>query len=303
MSQLEMDQVRAFLAQTPANLSWAELRAVYDGLGATFPTPDDVVHERLDAAGVPAEWSDAPGTAADRAILYLHGGGYVIGSIASHRHLVAALARAAGARALSLGYRLAPEHPFPAAVEDAVAGYRFLLASGFSPAKIALAGDSAGGGLTVASLVAIRDAGLPQPACGFCISPWVDLEGLGASMTSKAAADPMVQHEGLGGMAQAYLAGASPRTPLAAPLHADLKGIAPLLIHVGSAETLLDDSTRLAAAAAAADVDVRLESWPGMIHVWHFFHTMLGEGREAIEVAGGYIRARMEAAQELSAAV
>jgi epsilon-lactone hydrolase len=302
MSQQEMDQVRAFLAASPANLSWAELREMYDGLGATFPTPDDVVHERLDAAGVPAEWSDPPGAAADRAILYLHGGGYVIGSISSHRHLVAALARAAGARALSLGYRLAPEHPFPAAVEDAVAGYRFLLASGFSPAKIAVAGDSAGGGLTVASLVAIREAGLPQPACGFCISPRVDLEGLGASMTSKAAADPMVQHEGLGGMAQSYLAGASPRTPLAAPLHADLKGIAPLLIHVGSAETLLDDSTRLAAAAAAADVDVRLESWPGMIHVWHFFHTMLGEGRDAIEVAGGYIRKHMESARELSAA-
>jgi len=302
MSQQEMDQVRAFLAQTPANLSQAELRAMYDGLGATFPTPDDIVFEHVDASGVPAEWSYPPGAAADRAILYLHGGGYVIGSIASHRHLVAALARAAGARALALDYRLAPEHPFPAAVEDAVAAYRFLLTSGFSPSKIAVAGDSAGGGLTVASLVAIRDAGLPQPACGFCISPWVDLEGLGASMTSKAASDPMVQHEGLSGMAQAYLAGASPRTPLAAPLHADLKGIAPLLIHVGSAETLLDDSTRLAAAAAAADVDVRLESWPGMIHVWHFFHTMLGEGREAIEVAGGYIRARMEAARELSAA-
>jgi len=275
---------------------------MYDGLGATFPTPDDIAHEPADASGVPAEWSYPPGAAADRAILYLHGGGYVIGSIASHRHLVAALARAAGAHALALNYRLAPEHPFPAALDDALTGYRFLLASGFSPAKIAVAGDSAGGGLTVATLVAIRDAGLPQPACGFCISPWVDLEGLGASMTSKAAVDPMVQPEGLGGMARAYLAGASPRTPLAAPLHADLKGIAPLLIHVGSAETLLDDSTRLAAAAAAADVEVRLESWPGMIHVWHFFHTMLGEGRDGIEVAGGYIRARMDAAQELSAA-
>jgi acetyl esterase/lipase len=302
MSHQEMDQVRAFLANTPDNLSNEELRALYDGLGATFPTPDDVVIERVDAGGVPAEWSRPPGAAADRAILYLHGGGYVIGSLGSHRHLVTALARAAGARALALDYRLAPEHPFPAAVDDALAGYRFLLASGFAPHRIAVAGDSAGGGLTVATLVAARDAGLPQPACGLCISPWVDLEGLGASMTSKAAVDPMVEKEGLGGMAEAYLAGASPRTPLAAPLHADLKGIAPLLIHVGSAETLLDDSTRLAAAAAAADVDVRLESWPGMIHVWHFFHTMLGEGREAIEVAGAYIRARMDAAQELSVA-
>jgi acetyl esterase/lipase len=290
MSKQELDEVRAFLAATPANLSQAELRAMYDNLGATFPTPDDVVLERLDAAGVPAEWCDPPG------------GGYVIGSIASHRHLVAALARAAGTRALSLGYRLAPEHPFPAAVEDALAGYRFLLSSGFAPGKIAVAGDSAGGGLAVATLLAAREAGLPQPACGFCISPWVDLEGLGASMSTKAAVDPMVQKEGLSGMAGAYLGGAAPRTPLAAPLYADLRGLAPLLIQVGSAETLLDDATRLAAAAAAADVDVRLESWPGMIHVWHFFHTMLGEGREAITTAGDYIRARMDMAQELSVA-
>jgi acetyl esterase/lipase len=296
MLQQEMEQVRAFLAATPADLPTVELRALYDGLGATFPTPDDVVLERVDAGGVPAEWSDPPGAAGDRAILYVHGGGYIIGSIASHRHLVAALARAAGSRALSLDYRLAPEHPFPAAVDDALAGYRFLLASGFSPGKIAIAGDSAGGGLTVATLVSIREAGLPQPACAFCISPWVDLEGLGASMITKAALDPMVQKEGLAEMAEGYLAGASPRTPLAAPLHADLRGIAPLLIHVGSAETLLDDSTRLAAATAGADVDVRMESWPGMIHVWHFFHPMLSEGREAIASAGAFIRTRMDAA-------
>ncbi|HXU98884.1 MAG TPA: alpha/beta hydrolase [Caulobacteraceae bacterium] len=302
MSQSEIDHVRAFLAQTPANLSQDELRAAYDGIGAAFPTPPDVVLETIEIGGTPAEWSTAPGAAGDRAILYLHGGGYVIGSIASHRHLAAALGRAAKARVLSLGYRLAPEHPFPAAANDALAGYRFLLESGFAPGHIAVAGDSAGGGLTVATLVAIRDAGLAQPACGFCISPWVDLEGLGASMTLKAAEDPMVQLEGLSGMASAYLAGASPRTPLAAPLHADLKGLAPLLIHVGSAETLLDDATRLAAAAAHAEVEVRLEAWPRMIHVWHFFHPMLTEGRRAIASAGDYISDRMDEADSLSAA-
>jgi acetyl esterase/lipase len=302
MSKAEMEQVRAFLTGTPADLSRAELRAMYDGLGTMFPTPDDVAHETVSVGGVPAEWSDPPGAAKDRVILYVHGGGYVIGSIASHRHLVAALARAAGTRALALDYRLAPEHPFPAAVDDALAGYRFLLASGFSADRIAVAGDSAGGGLTVATLLAAREAGLPQPACGFCISPWVDLEGLGESMTTKAAVDPMVQKDGLGGMAGEYLGGASPRNPLAAPLHADLTGLAPLLIHVGSAETLLDDATRLAARAAGADVDVRLESWPDMIHVWHFFHPMLSEGRDAIAVAGDYIRARMDLARELSAA-
>ena len=302
MSVSEIDQVRAFLAQTPADLSQAELRAAYDGIGAAFPTPPDVTLEPVSANGVAAEWSAAPGAAKERVILYLHGGGYVIGSIASHRHLAAALGRAAGARCLVIDYRLAPEHPFPAAVDDAMAAYRFLLDSGFAPGDIAVAGDSAGGGLTVATLVAIRDAGLPQPACGFCISPWVDLEGLGASMASKAAEDPMVQKEGLSGMAGAYLAGASPRTPLAAPLHADLKGLAPLLIHVGSAETLLDDATRLAAAAAHAEVEVRLEAWPRMIHVWHFFHPMLSDGRRALDSAGGYIKDRMDAAPGLSAA-
>ncbi|HEY7851724.1 MAG TPA: alpha/beta hydrolase [Caulobacteraceae bacterium] len=302
MSVSEIDQVRAFLAQTPADLSQAELRAVYDGIGAAFPTPADVTLERVTANGVAAEWSITPGAAGERAILYLHGGGYVIGSIASHRHLAAALGRAAKARCLVLDYRLAPEHPFPAAVDDALAGYRFLLESGFAPGNIAVAGDSAGGGLTVATLLAAREAGLPQPACGFCISPWVDLEGLGASMASKSAEDPMVQKEGLAGMSGAYLAGASARTPLAAPLHADLTGIAPLLIQVGSAETLLDDATRLAAAAAHAEVDVRLEAWPKMIHVWHFFHPMLSEGRRALESAGEFIKDRMDAAPGLSAA-
>jgi acetyl esterase/lipase len=292
----EIDQVRALLAHTPDDLTRDELRAMYDGIGTGFATPPDVTLEPVEANGVPAEWSAAPGAAARRVILYLHGGGYVFGSPASHRHLAAALGRAAGTRSLALGYRLAPEHPFPAAVEDALAGYRFLLESGIAPGDIAVAGDAAGGGLTVATLVAAREAGLPQPACGLCISPWVDLEGLGASMTTKADEDPIVQKEGLLGRAEAYLAGTSPRTPLAAPLHADLRGIAPLLIHVGSCEILLDDAVRLAGAAGAAEVDVRLEVWPGMVHVWHFFHPMLTDGRRALEAAGSYIMHRMDAA-------
>ncbi|HEY2178445.1 MAG TPA: alpha/beta hydrolase [Caulobacteraceae bacterium] len=302
MSESEIDQVRAFLAQSSADLSWQEMRAVYDGIGSAFPTPNDVILERVEAGGVPGEWSITPGAAGERAILYLHGGGYVIGSVASHRHLAAALGRAARARCLSLDYRLAPEHPFPAAVDDALGAYRFLLESGIAPGRVAIAGDSAGGGLTVATMAAIREAGLPQPACGFCISPWVDLEGLGDSMTSKAAEDPMVQLEGLSGMAAAYLAGAPPRSPLAAPLHADLEGLAPVLIHVGSCETLLDDATRLATALAHAEVEVRLEAWPRMIHVWHFFHPMLAEGRRAIASAGEFISERMDAAVGLSVA-
>lgn len=293
MRNPEIDVIRAMLAQTPANLSIPELRQLYDGLGAQFPTAADCELKPENARGVGAEWSSSPGAASDGVILYLHGGGYVIGSIPSHRHLASELGRAAGARSLALDYRLAPEHPFPAATDDALSGYRFLLESGFAPGKIAIAGDSAGGGLTMATLVAARDAGLPQPACAVCISPWVDLEGLGDSMTAKAAEDPMVHQEELAGMAAAYLGGAPARSPLAAPLHADLRGVAPLLIQVGSAETLLDDSIRLASAAGAAEVEVRLEVWPQMIHVWHFFHPMLGEARRAIGTAGAFIRDRM----------
>ena len=197
--------------------------------------------------GVRAEWTSTPGAASDAAILYLHGGGYVIGSLDSHRHLVAEAGRAAGCWALALDYRLAPEHPFPAAVEDARC--RLSLSArraASSPERIAIAGDSAGGGLVVAAMVAIRDAGLPQPGCGWCISPWVDMEAIGETMTSKAAADPTVQKAGILDMARLYLNGADPRSPLAAPLYADLTGLAPLLIQVGAAETLLDDALRLA---------------------------------------------------------
>ena len=232
---------------------------------------------------------------ADRraALLYLHGGGYVIGSLHSHRHLVAEAGRAAGIATLALDYRLAPEHPFPAAVEDALAGYRFLLAQGLASERVALAGDSAGGGLVVAAMLAMRDAGLPQPACGWCISPWVDMEGIGATMASKAADDPIVDKARLVEMAKLYLGRADPRTPLAAPIYADLRGLAPLFIQVGAAETLLDDALRLAGAAGAADVRVGLEIWPEMIHVWHLFHPALAAGGRAIAEGGTFVRAHL----------
>lgn len=193
---------------------------------------------------------------------------------------------------LGLNYRLAPENPFPAAVDDAVAGYRWLLGQGYKPSKIAVAGDSAGGGLTVATLVAIREAGLPLPAAGVCQSPWVDLEGIGESMTTRAKVDPVVQREGLNGMAQGYLQGKDPRTPLAAPLYADLKGLPPLLIQVGDAETLLDDSNRLTERAKAAGVQVKLEVCPEMMHVWQLFASFLPEGQQAVDVIGKFIAER-----------
>jgi monoterpene epsilon-lactone hydrolase len=274
-------------------LSTAELRVAYDGLGAAFPVASDIKLRAAPLFSAPAEWGVAPGSDESRVLLYLHGGGYVIGSLNSHRSLVGELGRAAKARTLAIDYRLAPEAPFPAAVDDALAAYRFLLQT-HQPASIAMVGDSAGGGLTVATLVAARDAGLPQPACGVCISPWVDMELLGDSMTTKAAEDPLVNRGLLKFWAETYLGKNSLRTPLASPLHANLKGIAPLLIQVGSAETLLDDAIRLAGVASAQEVPVRLEAWPEMLHVWHLFHPALADARMAIGVAGAYIREQMD---------
>ena len=266
-----------------------EMRAGFEAMTGLFPVADDVACEAVDAGGVPAEWIRPPGAAADRAILYLHGGGYVIGSINTHRDLVSRVARAAGAPGLSVEYRLAPEHPHPAAVEDSTAAYRWLLAQGVPAERVVVAGDSAGGGLTVATLLALRDAGDPLPAAAVCLSPWVDLEVLGESMTTKADTDPMIQREGLLEMARAYLGEASPQTPLAAPLHADLERLPPLLIQVGTAEMLLDDSTRLAEKARAAGIDVTLEPWEDMIHVFQFFPAM-PEAQQAIERIGEFVR-------------
>jgi acetyl esterase/lipase len=289
MANTEIEMIRAFLAASPAPQSIAELRAMYDGLGAQFPCAADVSLEPVSANGVPAEWSRTPGAAADAALLYLHGGGYVIGSIASHRHLASELGRAAGIASLALDYRMAPEDPFPAAVDDALAAYRWLLDQGIAANRIAVAGDSAGGGLTVALLLAIKAAHLPQPACAVPISPWVDMAATGGTMDSKAATDPMVQRQALLDWAGLYLGATAATHPLASPIHADLAGIAPLLIQVGSEETLLDDALKLAAVAGHAQVPVRLDIAPEMIHVWHFFHPMLGEARRAIANAGAFI--------------
>ena len=191
---------------------------------------------------------------------------------------------------MALDNRLAPEHPFPGAVEDAAAGYRYLLGRGVKPGRVAIAGDSAGGGLVVAAMVAIREAGLPQPGCGWCISPWVDMEASGETMTSRSAADPMVQKAGILDMARLYLNGADPRSPLASLIYADLAGLAPLLIQVGAAETLLDDAFALAKAAGAADVYVDLQIWPEMVHVWPLFHPELKAGLRAIEAGAAFVR-------------
>jgi phosphinothricin tripeptide acetyl hydrolase len=294
MADRGIDVVRAHLAKLPPSdsLTTAERRAQYERAEKAFPTPPDVKVERVSAPAAPAEWLRPPAAVAGRVVLYLHGGGYVIGSPRSHRHLAAAIASAAAASALLLDYRLAPEHPYPAAVDDATAAYRWLLDQAIAPERVVIAGDSAGGGLAVATLLALRDARVPLPAGGVCISPWVDLTCSGESYRTKADVDPIVRQAGVAEMATAYLGSASPRTPLASPLFADLRGLPPLLIHVGSDEVLLDDAVQLAARAKAAGVETTIEVWERMIHVWHWFLPMLDEAHAAVEAIGHFTRAR-----------
>jgi len=269
------------------------MRKNMEAAAAAMPLPEDVAFTPVDAGGVPAEWTEAPGARDDVAIVYFHGGGYAMGSVDTHRGHCARVSRAARARVLSVDYRLGPEHPHPTAVEDAVAAVRFARESGFAPGRTAVAGDSAGGGLTLSALVALRDAGDPAPAAGLCISPWTDLALAGASIATKADEDPMVRVADLALMADAYLAGADPKTPLASPLYADLAGLPPLLIQVGSAEILLDDAVRAAERALDAGVDVDLRVWPDMIHVWHVFADLLPEGQQAVEEMAAFLETRL----------
>jgi acetyl esterase/lipase len=227
-----------------------------------------------------------------RVILYFHGGGYSIGSAETHRDLVARLCRAAGARALSVDYRLAPEHRYPAAVEDAVASYRWLLDRGVPSAAIAVAGDSAGGGLALGTLLALRDKALPLPAAAVCMSPVTDHLKTGVSMDAKAALDPIVQRQSSTENSKRYIGAGDPKAPYASPLYADLRGLPPILILVGTSEVLLDDSTRFAERARAAGVDSEIEVWEDMIHIWPFFAD-LPEAGKAVERMGAYIRAKL----------
>ena len=294
MPNAQLDAVIDLLTsrESPENPTLEDSRERWEKLARAIGGDTAASVLRVDADGVPAELVSSGEASSGRAILYLHGGGYVIGSPATHRELARRLSVAADADVLSIDYRLAPENPFPAAVEDAVSAYRWLVGQGCDPGDIAIAGDSAGGGLTVATLVSLRDQGLPLPACGVCLSPWVDMEGIGDSMTSRASLDPMVQREGLVAMAETYLGGADPKTPLAAPLYADLHGLPPLLIQVGTSETLYDDATRLAERAEAAGVETCFESWEEMIHVWHLFAPMLDDGQRAIERIGEFVRGK-----------
>jgi acetyl esterase/lipase len=268
-----------------------EFRALDDEFTASLPpTPDDVTITPTSMGGVPANWHVVEGAEPDRVLLYLHGGGYMSGTLVMYRDLANRLTRASSGRVLLLDYRLGPECPFPGAVEDAVAAYRALLAEGIAPGRIAVAGDSAGGGLTAALLVALRDAGDPLPAGGALLSAWTDLTCSAETFVTKAEADPIVPREMVQWMAELYLQGQDARQPLASPLYADLAGLPPLLVQVGTAETLLDDSLLFAERARNAGVEVTLEVWEEMIHVWHIFAADLPEGQEATERVGDWVR-------------
>lgn len=266
-----------------------ELRPAFEAMLATIPFADDLTSEPVELGGVAGFRFASPQAAADSALLYLHGGAYVIGSATGYRSLAAELGRACGATTYAIDYRLAPEHPFPAAIEDAVAAYRALLARGIAPERIVIAGDSAGGGLALAVLIALRDAGDALPAAALFISPWADLSCTAGTITSKAAEDPTLTAEGLRVNAALYLNGADPRMPAASPIFADLKGLPPLLVQIGSAEILLDDAVAVARAAGHAGVAVQLAVWPEMIHVWHAFAFMLPEGSAAMAQAGAFL--------------
>jgi monoterpene epsilon-lactone hydrolase len=269
-------------------------RAALEARVAWIPKKRNVKYETCVVEGLHAEWITTPGASAERVILYLHGGAYIVGSINTHRLVATNLSRVTQARVLIVEYRLAPEHPFPAAVDDALIAYRWLLFQGISPKSLAVAGDSAGGGLTVALLVAAREAGEPSPAAAVCLSPFVDMALTGVSMKTKVKADVIVPSDLIPHVVKAYLGEADPYTPLASPLYADLHSLPPLLIQVGTDEVLLDDAVRLAAQARAAGVEATLEVWDGMFHAWQTAGNMLPEARQAMARIGQFVRAHLE---------
>lgn len=294
MSSTEIDAIRALLGAKPRPSGWAERRERLDEVGSVWPVAADVTLTAVDLDGVPGEWSLVPGSDPSRALMFFHGGGYCSGSIRSHRRMVTEAGRAAGMRTLAVGYRLAPEHPFPAAFDDTLTAWRCVRRHGVAAAHIAVGGDSAGGGLTAALINRLRDAGEELPGCAWLVSPWTDLTMSGETLTSKDAVDPLIHRAYLGELADAYLPAAMDRRdPRVSPLYAGLRGFPPTLIQVGSDETLLADATRFAAAAGAADVAVTLQVWPHMIHAWHLWNARLEPGRRALANAGAFIRAHL----------
>jgi acetyl esterase/lipase len=269
-----------------------ELRSMQEDAAKREQMPRGILRQTVSAGGVEAEWLHPQEAPKERVLLYLHGGAYVMGSCNTHRALTAHVARACGMRGLLLNYRLAPEYPFPAAVEDAVAAYRWLLNNSYKAGDIVIAGDSAGGGLALATLLSLRDAGDPLPAAAVCITPWTDLAGTGDSLKSRARSEPRVTLQFLS-LGSHYVGDNDPCLPLISPMYADLRGLPPLLIRAGSDDMLLDDSTRVAERAKAAGVDVTLEVWDRMWHVFHLHVPRLPEARRAIDAIGAFVKQKL----------
>src|SRR5262245_8738039 len=291
MAESEIDVIRKLLTSKPRPVGWAERRERLDEVGSIWPVAPDITCESVDCDGVAGEWSLAPGSNASHVLLFFHGGGYCSGSIKSHRRMVTEAGRAMRMRTLAIDYRRAPEHPFPAQHKDALTAWRFLRRQGVAAGHIVVGGDSAGGNLTLSLIGRLRAAGEPLPGCAWLASPWTDLTMSGATLATRDAVDPLNHKAYLEELAEAYAP--SPidrRDPLISPLFADLRGFPPMLIQVGSAETLMSDATRLAEAAGIADVDVRLEIWPHMIHAWPMWNAALEDGRLALDGASEFIR-------------
>ncbi|MDM7831642.1 alpha/beta hydrolase [Cellulomonas edaphi] len=294
MTQQQRDALDAALRANPFDTSQTAAEHRRDFAQAfTVPYAPGVITRQGILGGVATLRLEQAGATGDGVLLYFHGGGYVVGSARTHAHLAAELARRIGVSAASVDYRLAPEHPFPAPVQDALAAYRGLLDDGTPPSAVVLAGDSAGGGVVAALLLAARDAGLPVPAGAAVFSPWVDLTLTSGTIESKAGRDPLFDRRALEWYTERYLAGADPAQPWASPALADLAGLPPLLVQVGSRELLVGDALRLAAAAAEADVDVTLEVVAGVPHVFHNAFGVLDDADAALARAAAFLRARL----------
>ena len=286
------DIIASRLVRSDRPINVEKFRANQDATARALP--NQVVGSMVDAAGVPAEMQKPDGATDENLIVYFHGGGYVGGSIASHRNLTGHLALRSGCRVLSVEYRLAPEHPHPAAVEDAVTSYKWAVAQGYEPGKIALAGDSAGGGLTAACLLSLRDQDIQPPAAAMMISPWLDMGFTGKSMVANEGHDSSISAMGMPRIRELFLGDAPINDPLASPLDADLEGLPPLLIQVGDEEVLLSDSQRFAEKATDAGVHVELRVWPEMFHVWHACAGLFQEAADAIDEMVEFVKPRIQ---------
>lgn len=289
---LVIERIRRVYRGWNRGTSVAQMRIDWDAAFQADIAP--ISHHRVSVAGVGGEWIASGNAPHDKAILYFHGGGFRLGSVSSHRELIARIAGASGCRVLAINYRLAPEYRFPAPLEDALAAYGWMLDQGLRPENIAFAGDSAGGNLVLTTMLGLRERGLPLPAAGVLMSPWTDLTATGETYVSRADADPIHQRPMIAALAKNYLGeGGDPRDPLASPLYADLTGLPPLLIQVGDRETVRADSTMFADKARAAGVDVELQVWDGMIHVFQMF-VELPETRRAIASIAEFLKRQLQ---------